>query len=221
MILLLSGGIDSFVAYHYLNKPKTVYFDLDTPYTEKEIKVVKTMDPNIIIDSSLKFLGKEQEGDKAFIPYRNLYLAMRASMYDNNICIAGIKGDDVSDKTKRAFLEFSSTLTRLSEHKVSVVSPFWDMTKEEIVAWYLKNVENPIDLVHGTVSCYSQENTNYCGVCPCCFRKWAALVNNDIPIKFHNFELVKEYTKAALNHKYVPERNDAILSAVLKIYMHE
>ena len=40
MILLFSGGIDSFVAYHYLGKPKTVYFDLGTPYTGKEIKVI-------------------------------------------------------------------------------------------------------------------------------------------------------------------------------------
>lgn len=218
MILLLSGGIDSFVAYHFLGEPRTIYFDMGTPYTEKEIKVVKTIDPNIIIDDSLKFLGATQTGEKAFIPHRNLYLAMRASSYDDKICIAGIKGDDVSDKTERAFELFSHTLTEISGRDVLVFSPFWNMTKDEIVSWYLKYRDNPIDLVHGTVSCYSQSDTNYCGECPSCFRKWVSLINNGIEVPFHNFEMIKEYTKAALSNKYIHDRNVSILRAIAKVY---
>ncbi len=221
MILLLSGGIDSFVAYHYLGKPKTIYFDLQTPYTEKEIEVVKKMDPNIIIDKSLSFLGATQEGKKAFVPYRNLYLAMRASSYDDVICIAGIKGDDVSDKNEQAFVEFSALLSKLVDRKINVVSPFWQMTKEQIVSWYLHNVEDQLDLVTETVSCYSEEATNYCGSCPSCFRKWAALVNNGIHVPFHNFDLLKEYMQSAKEHKYIPERNNAIISAIKSVYNYE
>ena len=47
MILLFSGGIDSFIAYHYLKEPRTLYLDLGTPYTKKEIEFVKKIDPKI------------------------------------------------------------------------------------------------------------------------------------------------------------------------------
>lgn len=214
MILLLSGGIDSFVAYHYLNKPKTVYFNLGTPYTEKEIKVVKQMDPSIIIDNSLVELGKTQIGDKAYIPYRNLYLAMRASQYDNDVVIAGIKGDDVSDKNESIFKLFSNMLSHLERRAITVTSPFWEMTKEQIVAWYLENKPSTIDLFSGTVSCYSEKEETYCGECPCCFRKWAALVNNGFDIPFHNPHLMDDYKQSAEEGRYVPERNEAILSAL-------
>ena len=53
MILLFSGGIDSFVAWHYLNKPKTVYFNLQSRYSLREISVVKKLIPTTIIDNSL------------------------------------------------------------------------------------------------------------------------------------------------------------------------
>lgn len=215
MILLLSGGIDSFVAYHYLGKPKTIYFPLDTPYTEKEIRVIQRIDPNIILDYSLRHLGKNQIGEKAFIPYRNLYLAMEASKYDDVIVIAGIKGDDVSDKTPDAFRYMSKILTKLSDRVITVMSPFWNMTKEEIIIWYNKNVTPQIDLLWGTVSCYSEQSTNYCGKCPSCFRKWVALTNAGRTIEFYNIQLLREYYKSAKEGKYIPERNKSIMDAVI------
>ena len=57
-VLLFSGGIDSFVAYHFIRKELQkevvpVYFDLGAPYNPREIRVVKSLLPETIIDTSL------------------------------------------------------------------------------------------------------------------------------------------------------------------------
>ena len=211
MILLFSGGIDSFVAYHYLDKPKTVYFDLNTPYSDKEIKTIKKLIPSTIIDKSLS-LGDRQIGEKAYIPFRNLYLAMLAVKYSNDVVIVGIKDDLVSDKNKDIFEEFSDLLSKLEQRSIKVLSPFWDLTKYQIVKWYLENIRD--NKLLDTVSCYSEIGGNYCGECSSCFRKWNAFVSNGIPIDFYNNELMGEYYQAALDGKYIKERNESIIGAI-------
>jgi len=211
MILLFSGGIDSYVAYHYLNKPQTVYFDLGTPYSSKEIMVIQKLIPSTIIDYSLN-LGSRQIGEKAYIPFRNLYLAMLAAKYDDTIVIAGVKDDDVSDKNEQIFQKFSYLLSELEDRPIQVMSPFWNMTKEEVIAWYLQRYT--ADNLLKTVSCYSQEDTIYCGRCPSCFRKWCALKANNIDLDFYNKPLMKEYYEKALAGNYIPERNKLIIKLV-------
>ncbi len=211
MILLFSGGIDSYIAWHYLDKPKTVYFNLRTPYTQKEIKTITGLIPTTIIDHSLD-LNCRQIGEKAYIPFRNLYLAMLAAKYSDTIVIAGVKDDDVSDKNEQIFLKFSILLSELENRPIHVISPFWNMTKEEIIAWYLKKY--PAHKLLETVSCYSKEDTIYCGRCPSCFRKWCALRANNIMFNFHNEPLMKEYYQKALEGHYIPERNALIIKLV-------
>ena len=75
-VLLFSGGLDSFVAYYYLNKPKTVYFDIGLEVCKREIEIVKKMVPDTIIDTSINLKDREVPGDTKFIPGRNLYYAM-------------------------------------------------------------------------------------------------------------------------------------------------
>lgn len=218
MILLFSGGIDSYVAYHYLRYPQTVYFDLKTPYTKKEKKVVKKLIPDTIIESSLD-LSSRQIGEKAYIPFRNLYLAMLAVKYSDTIVIAGVKDDDVSDKNESIFKEFSRLLSTMENRPINVISPFWNMTKEQVVGWYQQYLI--INKVWGhslldTISCYSEENTNYCGKCPSCFRKWCALRANGYDIDFYNMELMSEYLNRALSKQYIPERNDMIVKLIFE-----
>ena len=210
MILLFSGGIDSYAAWHYLGKPETVYFDLHTPYSRKEIKVVKELVPNAIIEDCLS-LRRRQVGEKAYIPFRNLYLAMLAAKYSNIIVIVGIRGDNVSDKNEEIFQDFSKLLSKMEDNiNIEVISPFWEWTKEEIVRWFLQNAGNEED-IKKTVSCYSKEDTNYCGACPSCFRKWCAFRINGIDIQFHNEGLMEEYYGRAKEGKYTTERNKGII----------
>jgi len=211
MILLFSGGIDSYVAWHYLNKPKTVYFNLNTPYSFKEEKIIKKLIPSTSIEYVLN-LASRQIGDHAYIPYRNLYLAMLASKYSDTIVIAGVKDDDVSDKNEKIFKEFSELLSKLENRPILVTSPFWDMTKEQVIAWYLQH--HTSEKLLETISCYSDEFVNYCGKCPSCFRKWCALRVNEIVLPFHNRKLMEEYLMRAYDGHYIPERNELIIKLV-------
>lgn len=216
-VLLFSGGIDSFVGYHYLKKTlglkelKTVYFDLGAPYNYREIEVVKKLIPETIIDESLK-VGDTQRGINAYIPYRNLLIAMLCSKYGKHIWICGLKDDKVEDKNEAAFAEMTKCLNFISkpEDEVSIQSPFWSMTKSEVVKWYLDNIDSTGESLKETISCYDDtEPTNYCGRCPSCFRRFNALYDNGIDIGFYNQDLLNDYVKRA--DQYDPKRRDSIL----------
>jgi 7-cyano-7-deazaguanine synthase in queuosine biosynthesis len=212
MILLFSGGVDSYIAWHYLNKPKTIYFDLNSAYSQREQKVIKELIPQTEIDACLDLSTREQ--DDFYIPFRNLYLAMLACRFSDNIVIVGIKGDDVSDKTPEIFQKFSSILSEMEEKTITIWSPFWHYTKDQIVEWYLYNVGSTYNLLQ-TISCYnSHEDTNYCGRCTSCFRKWVAFRNNGINITFHSQQILDIYLLKAKEGYYVTERNDSIITAV-------
>lgn len=212
-ILLFSGGIDSFCAYHYLGKPQTVYFDLRTKYSAKEKANVQKLVPSIIIDHSLDLASREF-GETAYVPFRNLLLAAQAATYSNIIYIVGVKDDRVSDKNEHIFKQMSEILSKIEGREIQIFSPFWHMTKAEVVHWYLTNVtSDPTGLIN-TVACYSEEHTNYCGKCPCCFRKWNALQENGVDIPFYNEELLNQYYQYAKEGKYIPERNQAIIHTI-------
>lgn len=218
-VLLFSGGMDSFIAWHYLGKPKCVYFDIGLPICKEEIRVIKELGVPVTIDSSINLADREVEGDSKFIPSRNLYYAMLACKYGDQIIMGGLKDDNVNDKNPEIFKEFSSLLTTMNNRPIEVVSPFWTMTKADIVSWYLKQgYEDDVSQLIKTGSCYDLYNkknaTNYCGRCRCCFRKWVALWVNGIKINYYNRDLMAEYLKAARDGKYIKQRNENIIKAI-------
>lgn len=213
-ILLFSGGIDSYVAWHFLNKPPTVYFDLRSRYSMVEMLTVSKLIPNTIIDSSLDLLSREQES--AYVPFRNLLLACQAAHYGDTIIMAGNADDVVSDKTQSIFNEFSQLLSKLEGRPIEVSSPFWELSKRQLVAWYLAQHGNPMNLIN-TVSCYS--GVVYCGKCKACFRKWMSLYLNGIDIEFYNMELMQEYHRVALEgERYTSSRNKNTIEAIERYY---
>jgi 7-cyano-7-deazaguanine synthase in queuosine biosynthesis len=216
--VLVSGGIDSFVAYHMLDRKHSklipVYFNLNTPYSDKEIKAVVELFPHVTIDLSLD-LKDRQIGEKAYIPFRNLLLACQAVKYADSIVIAGIKDDQVSDKNEGIFVQFSTLLTQLEQRVINVWSPLWEYTKSDLVAWWYREIEKEYrEDIRKTVSCYSPLDVSYCSTCPSCFRKWNAFWDNGIEFNFDNKKLMKEYLNAAIYNRYIPERNESIIKCV-------
>lgn len=196
-VLLFSGGLDSFVAYYYLDKKaQPIYYPLNSRYTQKELKHINYLQKqgiNILIDNSLFYLGALESGNKAYIPYRNLHLALHAAtFYSNKIYIAGLKDDNVIDKNERIFSIWSNTLSETNGEQVQILSPFWNMTKRDVAIWYADKY-SALDLDKGTLSCYSPIPDKHCYSCPACFRRNVALYQVGIRLPFFNKEIIQVY----------------------------
>ena len=85
MILLFSGGLDSYIAWDYLGRPKTLYFDIGHKYCVHEIERIKELVPDTIIDSRLRLSDWEEKD--ANIPMRNVFFVMMASFYGDRIVL--------------------------------------------------------------------------------------------------------------------------------------
>lgn len=213
-VILMSGGLDSFVGYFFLDKkPQPVYFEIGSKYTYKELEhlfkighVFDREDQDIIFDDSLKFLGDYEQGVKAYVPYRNLFLAATAALkYSNTVYICGLKDDMVSDKNEQIFKEWSTMLSKTNNNEnIQILSPFWDYTKVDVAKWFVKNYPQ-YDLSEYTLSCYS-EKPGHCNNCPACFRRNTALYQVGISIPFYNVDIVNEYKSKLTLDVYDKER---------------
>jgi len=218
-ILCLSGGLDSVIAYYFLGKPQTIFFDTKT-YSDKEKAVVLKIAPHTIIDNSLDF-SEIDTNENAFIPGRNLLFAMRAAQYSDEVVIAGVKDDVVGDKNENAFYSISRTIRLiLNNPDFKLTSPFWEVTKSDIVKSLLENETDAVNIINSTFSCYSPNMFGKeCHACPACFRKWNALWDNNIKTPFTNKELMQEYYTKALDDGYIEERNKSIIKCVEEFRM--
>lgn len=215
MIILVSGGLDSYIGYHYLKKLRKnvtpLFIDYRGSYTSKEKNVCRILFKDLIIDNSLN-LHDLEKGEKAFIKNRNAYFALVASQYDTYIAMGGLKDDNVGDKSPLAFIKMAELLNTINEKTHYVFSPFWRKTKTDIIEWYLQNGYSINDLLQ-TTSCYDSI-LHFCGKCPSCFRKWCAFnslgLSNHLP-KFINKHLVRQYISEIKN--YDPVRQDSIVKA--------
>lgn len=202
-VLCFSGGVDSLVASYYLGNPELIYFDLQTPYTKNEIKANKKLTEidskfeDIVIDKSLSVKNSELKNigktKTDIIPYRNLMLLSLASKYGSDLYLIGISGDKSRDKNPDTFMQMEHTLNFLKEEKnrqITVDSPFWDMTKGQIIKWFLLNNKNAEELLQTSISCFESKSIDKgCGICNACLRKYYGLVwaYNEINQSF-NFE---------------------------------
>lgn len=204
-ILCVSGGLDSIIAWYYLGKPECIFFRTNVKSNEREFQAVSRLIPpgSLIVDTSLNF----SQHKAIYIPHRNLLFASRASVHNDLVWIAGLKDDDVEDKTDSAFMLMSDTLTKIGKRPVNVKSPFWDFTKADIIEWGKKNILDFDLICNISVSCYAGGlNLEPCCKCEACFRKACAMYNAGLPYKFDNGLMVQEYMEKALRRKYVTER---------------
>jgi 7-cyano-7-deazaguanine synthase in queuosine biosynthesis len=219
MIVCVSGGLDSLLAWYYLKKPKAIYFKLGHKYQQKELlslqriqEVDHTFQP-IIEDTGLD-LSRFEYGETAYIPHRNLLIALLASFHDNEICIAGVKGDRVEDKSPVAFRIMSNCLNKIQkphEKKIKIFSPFWRWTKTQILRWFIGHYgkEFAYRVVKASISCYDPQLPGQCGKCPSCLRKAIAMELNNLPLDIfesdiRRWEGIKDYIERL--DSYDPER---------------
>jgi 7-cyano-7-deazaguanine synthase in queuosine biosynthesis len=131
----------------------------------------------------------------AEIPMRNLLLSMLAVLEGADKVWLVCQSDEMSipDRSERFFKDSSDLISFLVGRRVVVDTPFRTMDKTDMVAWYGKSGNKIEDLLQ-TVGCYSYENGyGHCGNCPACFRRWVALMNNDILPGYDLSEDIKDF----------------------------
>ena len=216
MILLYSGGMDSYIAWEYLKRPKTIYFDLGHRYAAFEKQAIMRTIRTTRIDHSLK-LG-QFEKDDADIPMRNAFMIMVASMYDKEIVLVVQKGEmTIPDRSPHFFLTFAAWLNWMKDDwGYTLKSPFFDMTKTQMVKWYVDQGLS-IDQLVKTRSCFSSDDFA-CGACGACFRRWVALRNNNIvEVHTHNmldWDQIPVYVEKMKAGKYDKVRTEETFRAL-------
>lgn len=229
-VLLASGGVDSTIAFFYLQKPQPIYFKLGHRYQRKEMRCLINLS-KIIKGFNVKFiedlkLGKFEYGENAYIPHRNLLLALMASNFGNKIYLVGIKGDRVPDKSPEAYEVMSFAINFIQkpdEPRVKVVSPFWSMTKVDIIKWFINEYGKDYaqKVLQTSVSCYDEKTLKSCGKCASCFRKSVAMAYCGLNINFFENDItkwqgVRGYIKRLKEGIYDPIRTKQTIKVLKK-----
>jgi 7-cyano-7-deazaguanine synthase len=185
-ILLCGGGIDSFVAWHYLGKPQALYFDLGDRNRDQEYRALDTLARRrgirLVVSRELD-LGSWELPD-GVIPLLELHLAVLACHRADTVWCVAVKGNRGAGKSSPAFERLSKLISEIAGRDIRIDSPFRDMTKTEVVRWYVAQ-SLPVDDLTSTHSCMTPRGTPlHCGRCLGCVRRWVALANNGIEAKF-------------------------------------
>jgi len=185
-VLLYSGGMDSYALRRLWKPDVTLYINLDTAYSEREIA---RLDAGVtVIDCPT--LRQFERPDK-IIPLRNLFLVCFAAQFGTRIAIGATAGDRVRDKDEK-FAAATSKLLRYiwqPDHwttgkPIFVELPFKQYTKAQIVGAFIRDGGDPQELASRSFSCYQPtEDGQECGACKPCFRKWVAFKLNGIEIE--------------------------------------
>lgn len=217
MVLLYSGGLDSYFAKNFLSKQKyefdCIYFNHGGRYCLNEIKRIKNLSFPVIIKEDIKL--KDIEKDDAYIPNRNILFTIMANSYGyEKVYIGGTKSDRIADNCKEIFDTLSTFLSMMNTKYFIATSPFWDIYKTDVIRWFLNQQNNDLnvvakELLTNTFSCYSplvSERKSYyytdkkvyymteeCMNCSACFRKNVELFSIDIFVPFYNLSIINKY----------------------------
>lgn len=214
LIVLTSGGLDSFVARYFarahgFENIRSLWINIGQPYAEKEMSAIQRFPfPVEIIECFTvdPIFGNVPTINQQVIPGRNLLFAIiAASMGGERIWLGALEGEmhtDVGSRDKTP--EFFSLTTGLlsftfkpRSEEVILETPFQNMTKAEMITWALQNGISPNQL-RSTSTCYHPEHDR-CGQCGACFKRWIALILNEIDEDYRYNPWISEYARRMLN----------------------
>lgn len=211
-IILVSGGIDSTIMGTEF-EGKKVFIKYGQKYQEEELEVCKKLfkDLNVLnVDLDL--------GNNIFIPNRNLTLcSLVVTKYNpDEIFLAGLKDDNVEDKNPEAFKKMSDILSEFSGKRIDIIGPYFNETKGNLVARFIKDTQDGVSLLKQTFSCYFPNNGKECLNCPACLRKYVALKSNGIEVPKITKEISLQYLEKL--HTYCNDRISRTLIALKPIF---
>jgi 7-cyano-7-deazaguanine synthase in queuosine biosynthesis len=196
IVVLVSGGLDSTIAYEYVMRDRRVpgadpgvvalHVDLGHNYAEREKRALQEagIEARIVnLSQWANLIGRRSW--KHIIPGRNLlFLAVAADhlLGHGEIWLASLEGempDRGGDKSYR-FLELARRWIRLNTGQELVISTLDKGTKADWIAWWIEQ-GYALHRLRKTVTCFSGTD-KHCGRCQACLRRYVAFAYNDIDI---------------------------------------
>lgn len=195
-IVLSSGGMDTFLLAHHLKKngveAEHVFVDVGQSYAQKEeaaaMFVAATVGAPFHRCPGAQLARHEHP--TGIIPFRNAELILNAAQYGDDIYM-GVIADEINSDKSVEFVHAMEEVLNVSHRaqywtegrSFRIHTPLREHSKTRLVAWYLDDGGYAQALLR-TVSCYDGGG-KHCGRCPSCFKRWAALINNDVPMDGH------------------------------------
>jgi len=233
-VILFSGGPDSLIGYFYLQAkykktPTGIYVPLGHKYQARELVAVEAFkhkwNMQVEIMPSYGSYGLFEKED-AEIPGRNLLLVLLAAHLNaDHIWLVAQQGErEIPDRSATFFHLSSELMSLLFKGEIIVDTMFDQMTKTEMVRWFLESDEVPLSpkerelMLRDSYSCYGG-GFNPCGRCPACFRRWVAFSLNDIDEgrmfkEIEQSQIALDYHLSVENGKYHGKRADEIRVAL-------
>ena len=208
-VLLYSGGTDSWLIKELWNPDILLYVDLDSRYSESEIRhIIKETDTSVTYTQLP--LGQFEDLETAFIPQRNLYLLMMACHYGEHICLGATKEDigGSSDKDEEFLSEAEHLLQRLwkpqslyAGKQIKVEKEFINYTKNDMIKMYLDRGGDINRFRRETFSCYTPIEKEECLNCKACFRKFVVCYGNGATYSKEELEKVYRFAEENVVHR--------------------
>lgn len=232
-VIMFSGGPDSLIGFWKLvnegRAVKGVYVPLGHKYEDIEMEVCKKFKIKWGMDIEIMErypLGRFEQED-ANIPARNLLLALVGSQLSDNVWLAVQREEmEIPDRSEYFFDVATDFLSFLFGRSIYIDTPVRDLTKTEMVTWFLEDCKTvgdrdlKMDMLKDSVSCYSGI-TPGCGKCRACFRRWVAFslngINEEYGVKPWYTNVAAEYMRGIISGKYKGQRKVEILRAMKKV----
>jgi 7-cyano-7-deazaguanine synthase in queuosine biosynthesis len=175
-LLLLSGGLDSVCAWAMLGWPPAVFYGLDTAASTHErravLRVAEAVGQRVTIDDSLAWIGRFEDKLTGYVPYRNLFFLLAASLRvapGGRLLIAQVRDEWQRDKNEDFYKETERQIHELHGKRVEIRAPLRHYTKAELV--YASGLSPAVLAM--TYSCL-RGGQEHCGACSNCLnRAWA------------------------------------------------
>lgn len=192
LVLMFSGGLDSYILWKLYKPDRVVTCDLQHRYRRKETTAISQLvdvdielrEKDRLITDYRLHLGDVEQGS-GYIPMRNLFLAMIGSLYGERVMMGTTLGESSRDKDSKFLRNTNKLLKHLygrtwgnDKQKIDIVFPARYTTKATLVKKYLE-AGYPASALNLTVSCYHETKWR-CGECNACFRRWVAMRLNGI-----------------------------------------
>jgi 7-cyano-7-deazaguanine synthase in queuosine biosynthesis len=171
-VLLFSGGMNSVIAYFYLEKSNLLHFKTDNNQNETNAAVkIATKLIGSTIDITYTCIANDYTKDIVFLSY--------AAKFANNIYLTSPRGEDKTPTRCGSFFKtMSAILSDCYQIRKNCDPVFKHMTKIDMVAWYLREKHDP-QLLLDSYSCLAGEEKP-CSTCIECLRKFIALDSNKV-----------------------------------------